>query len=110
MLNLERCHEPLGQQIERIRSRDVRGLHVRRAWLQEPGDEAALMALDAFKLKHRGPGTGFFLRRSAQVMFEPGMASSHDHIPPDLVVERVKRSLKASGGEDLQIEEPVACG
>jgi hypothetical protein len=33
------------------------------------------MTLDTFKIKHCGPGTGFFLRRSAQVIFEPGMAS-----------------------------------
>ena len=31
------------------------------------------------------------------------------HIPSDLVVERARRSLKASRREDLQIEEPV-CG
>jgi hypothetical protein len=32
------------------------------------------------------------------------------HIPPDLVVERARRSLKASGREDLQIEEPITGG
>jgi hypothetical protein len=31
------------------------------------------------------------------------------HIPSDFVVERARRSLKASRREDLQIEEPV-CG
>jgi hypothetical protein len=33
------------------------------------------MALNALELKHRGPGAGFFLSGSAQVIFEPGMAS-----------------------------------
>src|SRR5215475_10400817 len=32
------------------------------------------------------------------------------HIPPDLGVERIRRSLRASGREDLQIEEPVYGG
>ena len=41
---------------------------------QKPGDIAALMTLDAFKLKHGGPGAGFLLRRAAQIIFEPGMA------------------------------------
>jgi hypothetical protein len=34
----------------------------------------------------------------------------HSHIPPDLVVERARRSLKASGREDLQIKEPITGG
>jgi len=36
--------------------------------------------------------------------------SGRAHIPPTLVVERVRGSLKASRGEDLQIEEPITCG
>ena len=32
------------------------------------------------------------------------------HIPPHYVVERIKRLLKASRSEDLEIEEPVCCG
>ena len=36
------------------------------------------MTLDAFKLKHGGPGAGFLLRWAAQIIFEPGMTGSHD--------------------------------
>jgi hypothetical protein len=32
------------------------------------------------------------------------------HLPPDWVVERCSRSLKASRSEDLEIEPPVTCG
>ena len=32
------------------------------------------------------------------------------HIPPNYVVERVRRSSKATRGEDLQVEHPVWCG
>ena len=32
-----------------------------------------------------------------------------NHIPPNYVVERVRRSSKATRGEDLQVEHPV-CG
>jgi hypothetical protein len=32
------------------------------------------------------------------------------HIPPNYVVERVRRSSKAARGEDLQVEHPVWCG
>ncbi len=32
------------------------------------------------------------------------------HIPPNYVVERVRRSSKASRREDLQVEHPVWCG
>jgi hypothetical protein len=39
-----------------------------------------------------------------------GLVERKFHIPPDLVVERVRDSLKASRGEDLQIEEPITCG
>jgi hypothetical protein len=78
MLNLERRNQPLSQQLERIGSQDVRGSDVRRALFQKPGDIAALMTLDAFKLKHGGAGAGFLLRRAAQIIFEPGMAGSHD--------------------------------
>ena len=31
------------------------------------------------------------------------------HIPSHLVVESFSRSMKATGGEDLQVEEPVSC-
>ena len=74
MLNLERRNQPLGQQLKRIGSHNVRGSHGGRALFQQPGDIAALMPLDAFKLKHRGPGAGFLLGRAAQIIFEPGMA------------------------------------
>jgi hypothetical protein len=32
------------------------------------------------------------------------------HIPPNYVVERVRRSSKAARGEDLEVKEPVWCG
>src|SRR2546427_55631 len=32
------------------------------------------------------------------------------HIPPNYVVEHVRRSSKAARGEDLQVEHPVWCG
>jgi DNA-directed RNA polymerase subunit RPC12/RpoP len=31
------------------------------------------------------------------------------HIPPHYVVERVRRSSKATRGEDLQVEHPIWC-
>ena len=36
-------------------------------------------------------------------------ADKYFHIPSDLAVVSFSRSLKASRGEHLQIEEPVAC-
>jgi hypothetical protein len=46
------------------------------------------------------------------VSYVPSAAQNNglSHIPPDLVVERARRSLEASGREDLQIEEPITCG
>ncbi len=41
---------------------------------------------------------------------EQSLSGKIVHIPPDLVVERCSRSLKASRGEDLEIEEPILCG
>jgi hypothetical protein len=42
--------------------------------------------------------------------FSETKTSQNEHIPPDFVVEHAGCSLKASGREDLQIEEPIACG
>jgi hypothetical protein len=38
----------------------------------------------------------------------PSLGKSH--IPPNYVVERVRRLSKAARGEDLQVEHPVWCG
>src|SRR5215813_3065552 len=55
---------------------------------------------------------GFFCARTGRAAFlfrRNPMECGFFHIPPNLVVRRCRRTLIASGSEDLQVEHPV-CG
>jgi hypothetical protein len=61
------------------------------------------MTLDAFKIKHGGPRTGFFLRRSAQIIFEPGMTRQHDREPNPAPTRFFDHLFETSKGLSMQV-------
>ena len=61
------------------------------------------MALDTFKLKHGGPCPGFFTSRSAQIIFEPGMAGQDYRQARAATAGLFDQLLEAAQGLAMQV-------